>query len=87
MIWNDRIAIVAALLAMAAIYAFALREPFSVSRCHISAERTARNLLQQRLLREPDNQTLQSAARSNLYANEDYLPTYKSCLMKRGYER
>lgn len=85
LLWSDRKVLLAALIAIAAIYAFALREPFSIMQCHAHAETTARTLLKQRLANNPTNTQLQAAAQNNLYANEDYDPALKKCMKGRGY--
>lgn len=85
LLWDDRKLIIGTLIALLAIYSIALREPFSVSRCHTASRNTARQMLKQRLQSDPDNATLQAAARNNLYANEDYAPAFKDCMINRGY--
>ena len=85
LVWNERKLILLLLISIMAIYSFALRKPFSVSWCHAGAQETARNLMRQRSQANPSNTQLLEAARANLYANEDYAPFYRNCMLERGY--
>ena len=84
-VWNERKLLLLLFISVVAIYSFGLRKPFSVSWCHAKAQDTARNLMHQRAQANPGNAQLAEAARASLYANEDYAPFYRNCMLERGY--
>ena len=71
---------------LAALYLFGIRDHYSIASCHNFAEEQARERLIARVKADPDNKTLIQAAQANLYANEDYQPVYRRCLLSKGYQ-
>lgn len=82
--WNIVLLVVGFL---AALYVFGLKENMAVKGCHTKAEEIARARLDERVKLNPDNKTLLQAAKANLYAQEDYQPAYKACLINKGYDK
>lgn len=83
---QERKLLVLAAISLIAIYSFALRKPYSVIHCNRTAQERARSLMLQRANQNPSNAQLSEAAKANLYANEDYNPLFKNCMIERGYQ-
>lgn len=83
---KDKWFVLAIVTAVASVYVFGLREQIAVSSCHSNAEHRARTKMVERARLAPENMQLKQAASSGLYANEDYMPLYKGCLLRAGFE-
>ncbi len=68
------------------LYVFGIREQLTIAQCHNLAETIGRERMKMRAQQNPENTQIVQVASAGLYANEDYAPAYRNCMLRKGYE-
>lgn len=77
--------ILACIALISALYVFGIREQWTTVVCHSKSQQEAKLVMQKRAVQSPENTQLRSAADASLYANEDYNPIFKKCMVSHGF--
>lgn len=70
---------------LAALYVLGIREQWTTVSCHAASQKEAKIVMQKRAVQNPENPQFRSAADAALYANEDYNPIFKKCMVSHGF--
>ncbi len=85
-VWKERYAILIIIAVIAGLYLCEGRKLLVTSSCHIHAETLGRERMKMRAQQNPENTQIVQVANAGLYANEDYAPAYRNCMLRKGYE-
>lgn len=84
-IWKQRYFFLAVIAVFGGLYVFGIREPLTVMTCDRTSQVRAKEVMKIRAKQNPTNEQMVQAAKADLYANEDYQPVFKACMVKHGY--